>query len=144
MPVDLINAITDAIKSGQCITLSPLKEEGIRLTLRKETNGVVYGFEYEIPEWGLSISKGELAYAIKMASEKLEGKLGPSMPVDLTDTSPMPFGKHKGCPMQDVPASYLFWLWTAQGMEHNHLDPVAGYIRKNLESLKQEYTDGIW
>lgn len=28
-----------------------------------------------------------------------------------TDTDPMPFGKHKGEPLQDVPASYLAWLW---------------------------------
>lgn len=30
----------------------------------------------------------------------------------LTDTDPMPFGKYKGTPMQDVPASYLHWLWS--------------------------------
>ena len=29
----------------------------------------------------------------------------------LEDTDPMPFGKHKGEMMQDVPASYLHWLW---------------------------------
>ena len=29
----------------------------------------------------------------------------------LCDSDPMPFGKHKGIPMQDVPASYLHWLW---------------------------------
>lgn len=63
---------------------------------------------------------------------------------ELTDLSPMPFGKHMGIPMQDVPASYLFWLWTSQGMEHNKVDPVACYIRKNLDALKREYSDGIW
>ena len=30
----------------------------------------------------------------------------------LQDTDPMPWGKWKGKPMQDVPADYLFWLWT--------------------------------
>lgn len=28
----------------------------------------------------------------------------------LTDESKMPFGKHKGKSMEDVPASYLMWL----------------------------------
>jgi len=60
------------------------------------------------------------------------------------DTDPMPWGKHKGIPMQDVPASYFFWLWTERGMERNRFDPVADYIRKNLDVLKQEYPDGIW
>lgn len=54
----------------------------------------------------------------------------------------MPFGKHKGTPMQDVPASYLFWLWT-NGKEAEK-SPVADYIRENLDALKKEYPDGIW
>lgn len=62
----------------------------------------------------------------------------------MKDTDPMPWGKHKGIPMQDVPASYFFWLWTEREMEHNRFDPVADYIRKNLDVLKQEYPDGIW
>lgn len=62
---------------------------------------------------------------------------------NLTDTSPMPFGKHKGTPMQDVPAPYLHWLWT-EGMEHDHESEVANYIRDNLEALKMEHKDGIW
>lgn len=31
--------------------------------------------------------------------------------VILDDMDPMPFGKHAGRPMQDVPAQYLHWLW---------------------------------
>jgi uncharacterized protein (DUF3820 family) len=27
------------------------------------------------------------------------------------DDSPMPFGKHRGEPLRDVPESYLVWLW---------------------------------
>lgn len=46
--------------------------------------------------------------------------------------------------MQDVPASYLHWLWT-QGKSHEvKTDPVAEYINRNLSALKQEYPDGIW
>lgn len=61
----------------------------------------------------------------------------------LEDLSPMPYGKHTGTPMQDVPASYLHWLWV-NGKSHVYGDPVADYIRRNLHALKQEHTDGIW
>ena len=65
------------------------------------------------------------------------------MNAPLTDTSPMPFGKHAGTPMQDVPASYFHWLWT-QGKCNEHKCPVGNYIRENLNALKLEYPDGIW
>ena len=61
----------------------------------------------------------------------------------LTDTDKMPFGKHKGEPMQDVPAAYLHWLWS-NGKKDDRLCPVANYIRTNLSALKQEHPDGIW
>jgi hypothetical protein len=46
--------------------------------------------------------------------------------------------------MQDVPASYLFWLWTECGFERDRTSPVAAYIRTNLDLLIAEYPDGIW
>lgn len=68
----------------------------------------------------------------------------------LTDTDRMPMGKqHKGKPMQDVPASYMYWLWT-DGGPYGALkfqvktNSVANYIHCNLGALKQEYPDGIW
>lgn len=65
------------------------------------------------------------------------------MSAKLTDLSPMPFGKFKGKPMQDVPAYFLHYLW-ATGMEKDNSSPVACYIRENLNALKQEYKNGIW
>jgi len=62
---------------------------------------------------------------------------------ELQDTDPMPIGRHKGKPMQDVPASYLFWLWV-NGMENDKLSPVADYIRRNLDALEKEYPYGEW
>jgi len=56
--------------------------------------------------------------------------------------TPMPFGKHKGTPMQDVPASYLFWLWTNDVQGHH--GQIKKYIEENLNELKQNYPDGIW
>lgn len=61
----------------------------------------------------------------------------------LTNEDPMPFGKHKGTPMKDVPASYLFYLWT-HGLESDPHSNVGDYIRDNLAELKQSYPDGIW
>ena len=61
----------------------------------------------------------------------------------LNDLDPMPFGLHKGKPMQDVPASYLHWLWV-NGKREDKSSPVGDYIRRNLSALKQEYPDGVW
>lgn len=55
----------------------------------------------------------------------------------------MPFGKYRGEPLQDVPASYFHWLWST-GMNEDKLSPVADYIRRNIEALKKEHPDGIW
>ena len=62
---------------------------------------------------------------------------------ELSDTDPMPFGKHSGLPMQDVPADYLHYLWQ-NGLKNNKQSNVADYIRRNIEALKKEYADGIW
>ena len=66
----------------------------------------------------------------------------------ITDTSPMPFGKYGPKPkgtgqlMQDVPASYLNWLWH-DGLKEDKQSEVAEYIRKNLSVLETEF-DGEW
>ena len=62
---------------------------------------------------------------------------------ELQDTDPMPFGKYKGTLMQDVPASYLHWLWTNGGKE-DKTSRVANYVKRNIVALKAEYEDGIW
>lgn len=62
----------------------------------------------------------------------------------LTDTDPMPWGKHKGTPMQDVSPRYLHWLWTNGKEDETDYDSVAAYIEKSLDALKMEYPDGIW
>lgn len=61
----------------------------------------------------------------------------------LRDEDPMPFGKYRGERMEDVPADYLFYLWTECRFEHDH-GPVAEYIRANLDTLEIDYPDGIW
>ena len=61
----------------------------------------------------------------------------------LKDLDKMPFGIHKDRLMQDVPASYLHWLWT-NGKEYDKQCPVADYIRRNLGALKKELPNAIW
>jgi len=69
------------------------------------------------------------------------GAFDPKPP--LNDDSPMPFGKHRGIPMTEVPVNYLHYLWT-NGMEHDKVSPVAIYIRANLSVLESENKDLIW
>ena len=62
----------------------------------------------------------------------------------LDDLSPMPFGKYRGQPMQDVPSSYLHYLWTNGLKQETKTSPVAAYIERNLSALRKEFSDGIW
>lgn len=57
----------------------------------------------------------------------------------LTDQDPMPFGKHKGTPLQDVPASYLAWL-KDQNCDH---PGVRGYIEDSWSAILKELPDRI-
>lgn len=52
----------------------------------------------------------------------------------LSDTDLMPFGKHKGTPMQDVPASYLQWL-RDEGCSNL---VVANYIHNSWDAIQLE------
>lgn len=57
----------------------------------------------------------------------------------LIDDSKMPFGKHKGERMEDVPVEYLHWYWH-NGSPGN----VKEYIAENMDALKHENDDLIW
>lgn len=71
---------------------------------------------------------------------------------ELTDLDPMPFGQYRTTPMQDVPASYLHYLWTTGGYKSllktsaSKTDRyrVARYIESHLNHLRKEHPDGIW
>lgn len=60
----------------------------------------------------------------------------------LTDESIMPFGKHKGKEMANVPASYLLWIydeWTLPNPRFGFVhQEVKEYIEENLDVLKKE------
>lgn len=53
----------------------------------------------------------------------------------LTDKDPMPFGKHKGQKMINVPASYLLWLWDDPMFKTGD---VHEYIKDNLDVLQAQ------
>lgn len=61
----------------------------------------------------------------------------------LTDLDSMPWGKHKGKPMMDIPVDYFHWLWL-NGKHNDPSCPVADYIRRNLGALQIENPDNIW
>lgn len=52
----------------------------------------------------------------------------------LNDSSPMPFGKHKNKKMEDVPASYLIWLYD----NNKCTDEVRAYVEDNLDVLNHQ------
>lgn len=60
----------------------------------------------------------------------------------MEDTDLMPFGKHKGEMMRDVPAPYLHWAFTnSVSIDY---PTVHAYIEENLGALEREYPQGIW
>ena len=63
----------------------------------------------------------------------------------MTDLDSMPFGKHKGARLQDVPASYLLWLWN-EGLKGETGTPgqrgdLARYIRDSMGALQMDDPD---
>lgn len=65
----------------------------------------------------------------------------------MNDDDEMPFGKHKGKRMADVPSDYLLWLWDNGMYRDNTLsqrtDPVREYIVANFHALETECPDRI-
>ena len=57
----------------------------------------------------------------------------------LTDSSPMPYGKHRGLKMEDVPADYLLWLYKNDKTN----EEVREYIEENLDVLNKEAKDNV-
>ena len=57
----------------------------------------------------------------------------------LTDGSLMPFGKHKGEKMANVPASYLLWLYD----EYTMPNPRFGFIHREVLAYIEENLDVI-
>jgi uncharacterized protein (DUF3820 family) len=51
----------------------------------------------------------------------------------------MPFGKHKGIELDDVPANYLLWCYeNIPQLDYG----VKAYIEKNMAGIKKQILDG--
>ncbi len=67
-----------------------------------------------------------------------------SMEEQLTDLSPMPFGKHKGELLQEVPPSYLLWLYdndTGLWCDKTRNQPIKKYIENSWDALLKDCPD---
>lgn len=53
---------------------------------------------------------------------------------ELTDESIMPFGKHKGTKLANVPADYLLFYYQNYKLSAT----LKKYIEDNMDSIKQE------
>ena len=73
----------------------------------------------------------------RYVGESRETKMKP-----LDDQSLMPFGQHEGEPMGRVPVEHLNYLW--QRLKWDEFGLVAGYIRRNLNWLKQKNPNLKW
>lgn len=57
---------------------------------------------------------------------------------DFNDDTKMPFGKHKGAKLKDVPASYLLWLYGQMEAQKQSQGPLFRYLKANLKVLEKE------
>ena len=55
----------------------------------------------------------------------------------LTDESLMPYGKHAGEKMANIPPKDLLWLWDNDKCSA----PVRLYIKENLEDLRNDVSN---
>jgi len=53
-----------------------------------------------------------------------------------TDETPMPFGKHEGTPLKDVPADYLMWVADQNWLEE--WPSLEEYLTDNEQSIQME------
>jgi uncharacterized protein (DUF3820 family) len=60
----------------------------------------------------------------------------------LTDNDVMTFGTHKDKRLENVPASYLLWLWD-EGWHARTNEPLGAYLKDSLTALLKEKPDYI-
>ena len=64
-------------------------------------------------------------------------------PDELNDRSPMPFGKYKGKPMEEVPDGYLLWLLEQEWLEEKY-PSVNQYIKDVQKYLDNDNSRPSW
>lgn len=58
----------------------------------------------------------------------------------LGDEDKMPFGKHKGEKLVNIPGKYLLYIYESGISDSN--ERVKAYIKENLEVIKQQAKEG--
>lgn len=53
-----------------------------------------------------------------------------------TDETPMPWGKHKGDKLADVPDSYLLWILDNPAIDRQRNAALFAYIEENLDAIQ--------
>lgn len=61
-------------------------------------------------------------------------------PKKISDDTPMPFGKHKGTKLKDVPAHYLLWAYDEDWFEKQY-PKIWRYIDLHFDLLCEEVDD---
>ena len=56
----------------------------------------------------------------------------------MNDLSPMPFGKFKGEKLEDVPASYLLWLWNEGVLNELRHHELRAYVIECFAALEKD------
>lgn len=57
------------------------------------------------------------------------------------DTTEMPFGKHQGKRLIDVPSAYLIWWYGQPEGAYKKNEYLVKYIEENIEVLRKEVRD---
>lgn len=57
----------------------------------------------------------------------------------MNDDDLMPFGKHKGERMEDVPDSYLAWLWNEGDYYRKKESPLHHYIKSASSEIGKRF-----
>jgi len=67
--------------------------------------------------------------------------------MEFTDNTPMPYGRHEGVKLANVPAHYLIWLHDSISQDSKINMSLTNkmllkYIKENMDVLKQEVKNG--
>ena len=94
--------------------------------------------------WQRKLSLGEVASMVDVPDRMsvwwfdstllLKFKAMTNTSYQIFDHTPMPFGRHKGKRMDEVPAKYLLWVFN-EGCTHPALNK---YLNDNLAALQKE------
>ena len=60
-----------------------------------------------------------------------------------TDVSPFPYGKYQGEKLENIPASYLLWIYQHHDLSSLQRLGLRDYIEDNLQVLNKQAGENI-